>query len=261
MQVTSKDHVLKVVTMTRFHFVAGLPTAGARCLLALLTQNPRFSVAGDSPAERVFSVLSAGRENQDHPLSGISSDTRSALLRASLDAVHHARPIASVVFDNNIRWLSHVTALAELFPLSRFVIMVRDPARIAAEMAQEAGAVTSPQALMSEHGVIGAPIQLVHDALSSPASKRLLLIDYDRLLSDPERVLDLLYAFVGEPHFAHDFRMLAARETLPQTITGHLARRVSTPNDATSRRAPKTDLPIWRRSSGSEATMLLSETG
>jgi sulfotransferase len=260
-QVTSKDHVLKVVSMTRFHFVAGLPNAGARCLAAILAQNPRFCVSSDSPAECVFSALSGGTDSKDMALSDIDAETRRALLRASLDAVHHARPMESVVFDNNVKWLAHVTLLAEMFPLSRFVIMVRDPARIAAEMARETGGAQSPSSLMSEQGIIGAPVRLVQEALNSPSAKRLLLVDYDRLRNDPERVLAAMYAFVGEAPYAHDFRALPSAEPEPQVTSGWLTRRVAALGEATSHRMQKTPLPIWRRSTASGATMLLSETG
>lgn len=255
-QVTSKDHVLKVVYMTRFHFMAGLPKSGARSLAALLAQNPRFCVSSDSPAEQVFGVLRSGT-----PLSDLNNDTRKALLRAALDAVYHARPIESVVVDNNVNWLSHVTLLANLFPLSRFVVMVRDPVRIAAEIARENGGAQTPSALMSDHGVIGAPMRMLQTALTSPASKRMLLIDYDRLLSDPEHVLDAMYAFVGETSFVHDFRALPAPSPEPRMAQGALARRVAALGGLVSRRAQKNPLPIWRRNSSSGATMLLPEAG
>jgi sulfotransferase len=257
-QVTSKDHVLKVVSMTRFHFVAGLPKAGARRLSALLAQNPRFCVSSDSPAEKVFRSLSDRGNEQGFDLD---KETRVALLRASIDAIHHARPMQSVVFDNNPDWLSKVDSLSEIFPLSRFVVMVRDPARIAAELADEAGSAQTPSSLMAKTGKIGAPIDLLQNVLKGPSANRLLLVDYDRLLSDPIQVFDAMYGFLGEAVFEHDFRSLPSPEqgqSLPSSV---LTRRFATPEVSGSGKKQNPPLPIWRRSQSSAATMLLPETG
>lgn len=261
MQVTSKDHVLKIATMTRFHFVAGLPKAGARRLAALLAQNPKFSVSSDSHAEQVFGVLNEGAQSRDQPLSSMDAATRAALLRAAMDAVHHARPMDAIVFDNNPKWLAHIELLGELFPLSRFVIMVRDPARIAAEIAGETGGAQTPSSLMSERGKIGEPVLLLQKLLSGPAADRLLLLDYDRLLSDPEHVFDAMYGFLGEQLYTHDFRGLPMAEPTPLAASGLVTRRFVTPGKLTLHRAQKPPLPIWRRSQSSAATMLLPEAG
>lgn len=258
-QLKSNDQVLKVVSMTRYHFVAGLPTAGARHFAGLLAQNPRFSVSSDSAAEQVFGLLDAGREAPDLPLSGLDGDTRAALLRGALDAVHHARPLDAVVIDNNPKWLGHMRRLSTLFPLSRFVVMVRDPARIAAEIAEETGDARSPASLMSKDGLIGAPMGQVQDLLGSAAADRLLLLDYERLLSDPERVLGAVYSFLGERVFAHNFRDLPARTVAPSVKP--LARRFSMPSLSGAHHTQTAPQPVWRRSQSSAALMLLSEAG
>jgi len=50
MDLLSKEKVLKVMSVTRFHFIAGMPLAGADDLALLLAQNPKFAVKTDSPA-------------------------------------------------------------------------------------------------------------------------------------------------------------------------------------------------------------------
>lgn len=261
MQVTRKDHILKVMSLTRFHFVAGLPEAGARYFTSILSQNPRFCVASDSPAARVFGVLTAAWEQADMPLGNVDAGTRMALLRASVDAVHHARKIESVVVDSNPDWLAHFALLTGLFPLSRFIVLVRDPARIAAELARDRGAAQSPASLMSEHGAIGKPVAQVQAALHSAAAERLLLIDFDRFSSDPTGVFDALYRFLGETPFEHDFRTLPKATAAPDFAASGFLRRVAVPDGGQLRRPQKSALPIWRRSPGSAATMLLPEAG
>lgn len=259
--LTSKDHVLKVVSMTRFHFVAGLPTAGARRFCALLAQNPKLTVSSDSPAEQVFTTLIDAAKDRDMPLAVSGDKTQAALLRGVLDNTHHARPMNAVVVDNNPNWLLHMDQLAALFPLSRFVVLVRDPAKIAAEMAEESGGAQTPNALMSKHGAIGAPVELVRRALASTAADRLCLVDYDRMLSDPVRVFDAIYGFLGEQGFDHDFRGMPPSEIDPHATTIGRVRRVAGPNQAGSNTDAVSNVPVWRRSKSSAATMILPEAG
>ncbi len=167
----------------------------------------------------------------------------------------------SVVIDNNPQWLAHVELLGRVFPLSRFVIMVRDPARIAAEIADETGGAQTPSSLMSKHGKIGEPVNLLQNLLSGPAADRLLLLDYDRLLSDPEHVFNAVYGFFEEPRYAHDFRALPPVEVVSRVAPGVFARRFAAPGTQVFHRKQKPPLPIWRRSQSSAATMLLPETG
>ena len=261
MQLASTDHILKVVSMTRFHFVAGLPKAGARRLCAVLAQNPKFTVSSDSPAEQVFTLLNAASENSRLPLHGAGETTQAALLRGALDAVHHDRPMNAVVFDNNPDWLAHIEQLAGLFPLSRFLILVRDPARIAADMAEESGGAQRPSALMAKQGPIGAPIELLRGVLKSEAAKRICVVDYDRLLSDPNHVFDAIYGFLGETGFDHDFRGLPEVTAEPLAEAMRPMRKVVGPNQSGAHRDTSSNVPVWRRSQNSAATMILPEAG
>lgn len=258
MQVTSKDPTLKVVSMTRFHFVAGLPKSGARQFTKLLGQNPKFCVSSDSPAERLVDALSNGADTSGLPFSDIDARTHAALLRSTLDAAHHARGIDSVVVDNNPKWLSHITTLGVIFPLSRFVILVREPERIAAEIAEDAGEAQSPTSLMSLTGEIGRPILQLQSALEGPAAARMLLIDYDRMLQDAEQVFQATYSFLREPMFKHDFRTLAGTAKAAVMPAAKQARRFWLPGGQAAARSQIPAQPIWRRNQSSAATMLLS---
>ena len=43
-------------------------------------------------------------------------------------------------------------------------------------------------------------------------SDRLLLVDYDILTQHPEKTMDLLYGFIGESYFEHDFESVDYEE-------------------------------------------------
>lgn len=259
-QVSSKDYILKVMALTRFHFVAGMPHAGARHLTSVLSQNPRFAATQDSEAACVFSELHQLMATPGSAMNGLDPTTQVAILRAALDAAHHARPMDAVVLDQNPVWLRHINSLAQVLPLSRFIVMVRDPAAIAAVMAYESGSARSPRVLLGPDGAIGAPMTQIEAVMNSPAAERLLLIDYDRLLEDPQRVLGALYGVLREPFFEHDCRVLPQRENAAPKLQG-LRRRVVSFTARAARKAPQQPKPLWQRSSGTAATLLLREAG
>lgn len=261
MDLLNKEKILRVMSVTRYHFVAGMPHAGVEHLLSILSQNPSLVVRPGSPAEEVFSDLVAQITNSKSAMGKLPPDSQRALLRGSLDAVHHSRSMDGVVLDENPHWMGHIERLADLFPLSRFVFMVRDPAAIAADLAEETGRSYAPKSLMADDGPIGRPLLQLHEALNGPEAERVLLIDRDRLVRDPVHVLDVLYRFLRVPVFEHNLRELDSASTGLDPRIGPGRRVVSL--DASTRKKPSgtSHIPVWRRTPRTEATMLLAESG
>jgi len=54
-------------------------------------------------------------------------------------------------------------------------------------------------------GVVGRAINALKEAYYGPLSDRLLLISYERLVEKLDEAIEQVYAFIGEPHFRHDF--------------------------------------------------------
>lgn len=260
MQVSSKDHIFKVMALTRFHFVMGMPHAGARHLTSLLAQNPRFAAINDGPAAGVFSQMQDLIGSPRSAVGELDRPTQVAMLRGAIDAVHHARPMDAVVLDQSPEWLGQLAQLSDVLPLSRFIVMVRDPAAIAAVMARETGIAKSPRALLAADGVIGKPLGQIEAAMNAPVAERMLLIDYDRLLDDPVRVLNTLYSVLREPLFSHDCSHLPKHDRAAPQLPA-LRRRVLSMSLRSSRATPQSPKPLWQRSSGTAATLLLREAG
>ena len=120
-----------LVSVPRFHFICGLPRSGERILVALLNQNPRFVAVSSSPAQTVFADLvnryADGGENDKL----LDDSQKIALWRSAIGAVHSGRRMNSVLFDHNPDWLPYIDLLVRLYPLSRFLVCVRNPAAIA----------------------------------------------------------------------------------------------------------------------------------
>jgi sulfotransferase len=59
--------------------------------------------------------------------------------------------------------------------------------------------------MMSAGGAVGAAWTALKEAYYGEFSDRLLLVDYDLLAQHPRRTLELIYGFIGESAFEHDF--------------------------------------------------------
>ena len=87
------------------------------------------------PVKRVIDYNVKPRVKSDG--SGVlvlDDDQRRAVMHGVIDAVHHDRGDAEVVFDTNRRWLLRAEQLVALYPLCRFIITVRDPARVVSSL-------------------------------------------------------------------------------------------------------------------------------
>ncbi len=220
MNLHNAQQASKIRSLTRFHFIAGLPRSGVSVLAALLAQNPRFVARNSSPAQKVFTNALQRCSPGGSEAEILDDGQKVALMRGIVDAVYHDRPFDSVVFDANRDWLPDMEALVQLYPLSRFIICVRNPAAIAssylmstpgkadsiaAEHKIEESLTRTAADLVAPDGEIGIELGRLRAALSSGQAERIFVLDYDRLADDPEEVMDVLYDFLREPEFAHDF--------------------------------------------------------
>ena len=212
MNLHGLENASNIRSLARFNFVAGLPRSGRSLLCALLRQNPRFVATTNSPAKAVFAQIRDLTQTGAIAREILAPAQKSALLRGTIDAVFHDRPLDSTVFDANPDWLGHTDALVRLYPLCRFIICVRNPAAIvnslqlAGPLPADGGNLANRVArLMAADGMVGAEIGHLRDALSGAHAERMFVLDYDRLADDPEEVMDVLYEFLREPEFPHDF--------------------------------------------------------
>ncbi|MDF0600726.1 sulfotransferase [Psychromarinibacter sp. C21-152] len=205
---------------TKYHFIVGLPRSGSTMLAALLNQNPDVHASGTSAAQIIFQMLYNQFSGASELSALLDDDQRREVMHAVIDAVHHKRGARRVVFDTNRRWLLRAEQLVALYPLCRFVVTVRDPARVVSSLEKARRSLTFRQSrlfdpdttltqrvdrLMSPEGIVGNSLNLVQDALAGPLSERMIVIDYDRLLAAPAETMALLYKFLREPAFEHDF--------------------------------------------------------
>nr|WP_232966878.1 sulfotransferase [Pseudomonas koreensis] len=213
--------------MQQFHFISGLPRSGSTLLSAILLQNPRFHAGMTSPVGALFSGVleqcSAGSEFG----AVIDTDMRRRLLRGLFDAYYADKADKPVVFDTNRQWSSRLPAISDLFPKAKVIACVRNVAWVMDSLerlyranpyentklfgdAVERNTVYSRcETLAQRNRLVGFAWAALKEAYYGEHADSLLIVDYDLLTQAPERVLRLLYDFIGEPWFEHDFEHLA----------------------------------------------------
>lgn len=206
----------------QFHFISGLPRSGSTLLSGILLQNPRFHAGMTSPVgalcSAVLGQLSAGSEFG--PV--VATDKRRALVRGLFDS-YYADIGKEVVFDTNRAWCAKLPMVFDLFPQAKVIACVRNVAWVMDSFERMAranpyehtrmfsglgarGTVYSRVELLAQHDqAVGSAWTALREAFYGEHAKSLLLVDYDLLTRAPAKVMSLVYDFLGEPHFEHDF--------------------------------------------------------
>jgi len=205
-----------------FHFISGLPRSGSTLLSAILRQNPRFHAGISSPvaglASGVLNLVSAGSEFA----TLVDQQQRRALLRGLFDAYYGALD-QEVIFDTNRVWCGRLPLLRDLFPDAKLIACVRnvawvmdsierlyranpyDNTRLFNAIGGRSTVYTRLEGLIQHDQMVGSAWAALREAYYGEQAGSMLLVDYDLLSRAPQQVIPLIYDFIGEPGFEHDF--------------------------------------------------------
>jgi sulfotransferase len=202
-----------------YYFLAGLPRSGSTVLAAILNQNPAVYVTPTSP------LLDQLIENQNiwHNLQTVKAnpvpDQLTNITRAMIDAMWAHRP-EGVIIDKNRGWGKNMPASSILFGKDIPVIAtVRDLPSIMASwlslikqhpnhisrVIRSRGFEPTDENILAEMW-----FNMVQDCmaglcqLKQDAGDRLLLIDYDNLVSNPTEQLVKVEQFLNLPKWDYN---------------------------------------------------------
>lgn len=205
----------------RFHFISGLPRSGSTLLAGILRQNPLFHAAMSSPVAGLLNGALEQMGAHSESYSFFDDAKRKRICKALFEA-YYADKQQSVIFDTNRQWTARMHQLVELFDDFRMICCVRNPAWIMDSFetiyrknpfdysrmfnpATRNTVYSRCEALINAGGSVGSAWTALKEAYYGEFSDRLLLIDYDLLTQHPTRTLELIYQFIDEPVFDHDF--------------------------------------------------------
>ena len=207
----------------KFHFISGLPRAGSTLLAAILKQNPRFSAGMTSPVGALFSGMlqqfAAGSEFG--PV--ISQEQRKRLVHGLFHSYYADQVGKAVVFDTNRMWCAKLPALQDQFPGSKVIACVRNVAwimdslerrfrsnpyeltRLFSDDTERNTVYSRVDTLAQRNRLVGYPWAALKEAFYGEHAQHMLLVEYDLLAAAPHKVMPLIYQFLGEPLFEHNF--------------------------------------------------------
>lgn len=215
---------------TRLHFISGLPRSGSTLLAAVLRQNPGVHAAMTSPVGQLFSVMlnAMGRGNETALF--IDEEQRRDLLTSLFETYYRQQQHKEVIFDTNRLWCARLPALLALFPEAKVICCVRsvawimdsierlvrqnafEPSRLFATAEERATVFSRTEALAHRDRMVGFAWSALKEAYYGEHGRSLLILEYDILAQRPAETLRLVYEFLGEPPFAHDFDNVAYAE-------------------------------------------------
>ncbi|CAN2042189.1 sulfotransferase [Candidatus Magnetomoraceae bacterium gMMP-15] len=206
----------------KYFFISGLPRSGSTLLGAILKQNPSFHAGMTSPVGMLFegfiSSVSAGSEFANI----VNVEQRKRLLSGIFDS-YYADKEEEIIFDTNRMWTSHLHALNQLFPQSKMICTVRDTAwimdslerqyrnnafentRLFGNASERSTVYTRIDALTKSDRLVGFAYNSLKEAFYSEQAEKMLIVDYEILTKIPDKVFPLIYKFIEEPEFEHDF--------------------------------------------------------
>jgi sulfotransferase len=203
------------------HFISGLPRAGSTLLAALLRQNPFFHAGMTSPVGGLFNALLREMSQGSESAVFIDDDQRERMLRGCFDAYYADIHPQKLVFDTNRQWTTKLPALTALFPGSKLICCVRNPAWVIDSIERlirrnylepsrifnfdPGGTVYSRvTGLGAPDGMVGFAWNALREAVYGEQNDRLLLVRYETLTANPRGALAAIYQFIGHESYAHD---------------------------------------------------------
>lgn len=207
----------------KFHFISGLPRSGSTLLAALLRQNPRFQAGMTSPVGSLFSAMlnQFGAGTEFGPV--IEHHQRRRLLRGVFENYYADQSQYDVIFDTNRLWTSKLPALKDLFPQAKVIACVRNVAwvmdsierlyranpyentKLFFDEAERNNVYSRVETLAQRNRLVGFAWAALKESYYSEEARSMLIVDYDLLAQAPEKIMRLVYEFLDEPWFEHDF--------------------------------------------------------
>ena len=152
--------------MAKIHFISGLPRSGSTLLAALLRQNPRFQAGMSGPLAGLFGALLGQMSARNEYSVFIDDAQRERIVHGLFDSFYADSP-AEVIFDTSRAWCGSMPAISRLCPEAKVIACVRE-------------------------------MPWVLDSIER-------LVQRETLTADPGATLRVIYDFLGEPVFEHDF--------------------------------------------------------
>lgn len=214
---------------SKIHFISGLPRSGSTLLAAILRQNPRFYARMSGPLGNLINqnltVMSQGNEFSLF----ITPEQKQSILKGIFTNYYESIK-KEVIFDTNRIWCAKLPLIKQLFPEAKVIACVRNIAWVMDSLerivrknplnvsgmfnnAGEASTVYSrTEALGKSDRLVGFAYEALKEGFYSNEAESLLVLEYENLTQYPAEIMKLIYQFIGEEYYNHDFDNLDYQE-------------------------------------------------
>lgn len=210
----------------QFNFMAGMPRSGSTLLISILNQNPALYGTPTSPLlDLLFLNEMAWRKCPSVIANPIPTQLES-ISESIINGCWEHIP-QNIIIDKHRAWGRNLPAIQHIFKKKpKLIITVRDVSSVIASfMRLLRNSKQSPnyidQILLNKrlaltdmnraevlwNEFIMDPWDSFKTAFNMDKSS-LLLVDYDRLMTDRDTVMKEVYQFLELPHFEHDFNKI-----------------------------------------------------
>ena len=209
--------------MPKYNFISGLPRSGSTLLSSILNQNPRFTASISDPLLGYVEGIRVASENAVGVGSMVSNDRRLHIMRGLFDSFYENG--ADVCFNTNRGWVGCTSLLKAIYPDFKMIVCVREIPWIldSFEVLDSKNPLTIKplyhhqslstaydrcDMLMGNLGYVGyvsEPLKAIKQSITCAEKDQILYVEYDALAKHPQEAMDVIYDFLGEPEFQHDF--------------------------------------------------------
>lgn len=197
-------------------------SSGSTLLAGILRQNPRFHAAMSSPVAGLINGVLEQTGAGSEFYTFFDESKRKRMCHALFDAYYADEAEHEIIFDTNRMWTARLHQLVELFDDFKVICCVRNPAWIMDSFeviyrknpfdysrmfnaGNRQTVYSRCETIINAGGTVGSTWTALKEAYYGEYSDRLLLVDYDLLTQHPAKTLELIYTFIQEPPFDHNF--------------------------------------------------------
>jgi len=210
----------------KIYFISGLPRSGSTLLCNILNQNPKFYASATSGILTI--ILGIRKQLSEMPAFKAAEDADAAtrMMRGLMQG-YYQNTDRSIVFDKSRGWSGHLESAAEMFGRENIKVLVpvREIPGVLASFEniwrKNQGHREIPQEMsnyydfrtiegrmatwMDKKQPVGGAYNSIRDAVHRGFQENMFFIDYEELTRNPARTMRMVYDFLEEEYYEHDF--------------------------------------------------------
>lgn len=205
----------------QFYFISGLPRSGTTLLSTILNQNPKFQASISGPLARFARAVIEQSSAQGGYRFQCDEQKRKKIIHGMFDN-YYDDPSKQVFFDTNRGWNLLLPLVKDLYPYTKVICCVRDIKWILDSFEQlvrknpysstqmftpdeNINVYTRCQTLLRDDKTLGFAYAALKQAITSDEKNMIMLVEYDQLTKKPEQMMKMIYKFIGQEYYEHDF--------------------------------------------------------